>query len=500
MADKNAEVAVEDNGGMKKTLSLWNFFTIGFGAIIGTGWVLQVGDWMVVGGGPVPAMIAFLLGAIFLVPVGAVFGELTAAIPISGGIVEYVDRSFGRTLSYITGWLLALGNGILCPWEAIAISTLVSEMFGSLPGLEWLRAVKLYTILGADVYLFPTLIALGFAVYVIFLNFRGASSAAKLQAFLTKALLCDMLLAMGVSLFTGSPDNAMPVFSQVAGAGGGKAATESTSLFAGIVSVLVLTPFFYAGFDTIPQQAEEAAEGLNWNKFGKIISLTLLAAGGFYMVCIYSFGTILDWHEFVKSPVPALACLKGINMLLYLAMLVIATLGPMGPMNSFYGATSRIMLAMGRRGRPQVRRSQARLRCSGRHHRRRSVPGQEHAHPSDQRVGSRLHLLLRHGRPRLPAYALHRARPASSLRGARWQVWHLPRYRCLRHHHRPARDSVLSRLPQHGGVEHRDRLVGYWPGPHGLYQFPQKVTPSRGGSGARDPLFRTEPGTTWVAL
>ena len=91
MADKNAEVAVEDNGGMKKTLSLWNFFTIGFGAIIGTGWVLQVGDWMVVGGGPVPAMIAFLLGAIFLVPVGAVFGELTAAIPISGGIVEYVD-------------------------------------------------------------------------------------------------------------------------------------------------------------------------------------------------------------------------------------------------------------------------------------------------------------------------------------------------------------------------------------------------------------------------
>ena len=116
------------------------------------------------------------------------------------------------------------------------------------------------------------------------------------------------------------------------------------------MSVLVLTPFFYAGFDTIPQQAEEAAEGLNWNKFGKIISLALLAAGGFYMVCIYSFGTILDWHEFVKSPVPALACLKGINMLLYLAMLVIATLGPMGPMNSFYGATSRIMLAMGRKG------------------------------------------------------------------------------------------------------------------------------------------------------
>lgn len=353
MADTAKTAVPAEQGGMKKTLSLWNYFTIGFGAIIGTGWVLQVGDWMVVGGGPVPAMIAFLLGAIFLVPIGAVFGELTAAIPISGGIVEYVDRTFGRVPSYITGWFLALGNGILCPWEAIAISTLVSDMFGSIPGLEWLRSVQLYEILGAPVYLFPTLISLAIAAYVIYLNFRGASSAAKLQAFLTKALLCGMLLAMGISIFTGSPSNALfdgQVFSQVTNAGGGVSATGATDIFGGILSVLLLTPFFYAGFDTIPQQAEEAAEGLNWNKFGKIISLALLAAGGFYVVCIYSFGTIIDWHTFVEAPVPALACLKDINFIFYIIMLVIATLGPMGPMNSFYGATSRIMLAMGRKG------------------------------------------------------------------------------------------------------------------------------------------------------
>ena len=352
MAETNVASTAEQ-GGMKKTLSLWNFFTIGFGAIIGTGWVLQVGDWMVVGGGPVPAMIAFLVGAIFLVPIGAVFGELTAAIPISGGIVEYVDRTFGHVPSYITGWFLALGNGILCPWEAIAISTLLSDMFGTIPGMEWLQSVVLYEILGAKVYLFPTIISLAIAGYVIFLNFRGASSAAKLQAFLTKALLCGMLLAMGISIFTGSPSHALhdgQIFSQVTGAGGGVAATGAKDIFGGILAVLLLTPFFYAGFDTIPQQAEEAAEGLNWNKFGKIISLALLAAGGFYVVCIYSFGTILDWQTFVESPVPALACLKNIDFIFYIIMLVIATLGPMGPMNSFYGATSRIMLAMGRKG------------------------------------------------------------------------------------------------------------------------------------------------------
>lgn len=153
---------------MQKSLSLFNFFTIGFGAIIGTGWVLLVGDWMVLGGGPFPAMIAFAIGAIFLVPIGCVFGELTAAIPISGGIIEYVDRTFGRPMGFFTGWMLLLGNAPLCPWEAIAISTLLTDRFGAFPVLSWLRSVKLYTILGADVYLWPTVIALCFAILVIF--------------------------------------------------------------------------------------------------------------------------------------------------------------------------------------------------------------------------------------------------------------------------------------------------------------------------------------------
>lgn len=343
MAGKEAQA-----GGMKKELTLFNFFTIGFGAIIGTGWVLLVGDWMVLGGGPVPAMIAFAIGALFLVPIGMCFGELTAAIPISGGIIEYVDRTFGRKMGFVTGWMLLLGNAPLCPWEAIAISTLLTDRFAEFPALAWLRSAKLYTILGADVYLWPTVIALAFAALVIFLNLRGAGAAAKLSSFLTKALLAGMVLAMLISFMTGSPENATPVFSQVTDAAGGSA-TEATSLIGGIVAVLVMTPFFYAGFDTIPQQAEEASENIDWKKFGLIPAIALLASGAFYLVCIYSFGTIVDWHEFVRSSVPALAVLERINVFFYIAMLIIATLGPLGPMNSFFGASSRLMLAMGRK-------------------------------------------------------------------------------------------------------------------------------------------------------
>lgn len=330
--------------GMKKTLTLWNFFTIGFGATIGTGWVLLVGDWVILGGGPIAAILAFVVGAVLLLPMSFVFGELGAALPQAGGTVVYVDRAFGSKPSYYTGWLIALGKAILCPWETLAISRLLSTRFAEF--FPILRSVKLYTILGADVFLLPTVIAVGVGIYVSLLNFKGASSAAKLQSFLFKALIGGMGFSMIISLIKGSPSNLLPVFTQVTGPG---SSTHVSNMFMGVLSVLVITPFFFSGFDTAPQQAEEAADGLDWNKFAIVVGLALLAAGAFYVAAIYSFSTLVPWTDFIQKTVPALACLKDINIIFYVVMLCIATMGPMGPMNSSFAATSRILLAMGRK-------------------------------------------------------------------------------------------------------------------------------------------------------
>ena len=321
--------AVTPSDSQKHSLSLWNFFTIGFGAIIGTGWIFLVGEWLVISGGPLPAMLAFLLGALLLLPVGAVFGELTSSLPLDGGMVEYVDRTYGKTASFVTGWLLLLSNIIMCPWETIAISTLFAQMFGSIFPL--LRSVKLYTVLGADVYLWPTLIALGFAAFIIRQNLHGATAAAKTQAFLTKALLCGLLLAVISAVDSGSLSDWEPAFQQVAAT---NLQTKATSLAAGVLALLTVTPFFYTGFDTIPQQAEEAAQGLDWHRFGRIISLSLLAAGGFYMICIAAFSSLMPWTAFVQEP---------------LAALCITVLGALGPMNSFYASSARLVTAMARK-------------------------------------------------------------------------------------------------------------------------------------------------------
>ena len=170
-------------------------------------------------------------------------------------------------------------------------------------------------------------------------------------------------------------------------------------------------------------------------------------------------------------------------MLLYLAMLVIATLGPMGPMNTFYGATSRIMLAMGRKGQLPEKFAEVdpksgapKLACV--------VLGVITV------IGPFLgkNMLIPLTNVSALAFIFSCGMVALACLRMRFTEPDLPRP-----YEVPGGKfgiCVLSRLPQHGGVEHRDRLVGYWPGPHGVHQFPQKVTPSRGGSGARDPPLR----------
>ena len=48
---------------LARKLNLWNYFALGFGTMIGTGWVVVMDDWLG-RGGPVGAMLGFALGGI----------------------------------------------------------------------------------------------------------------------------------------------------------------------------------------------------------------------------------------------------------------------------------------------------------------------------------------------------------------------------------------------------------------------------------------------------
>lgn len=332
MVDRESQAPL----GMKKSMGLWHYFSMGFGAIIGTGWIILVGDWMEIGGGPVVALLAFGVGAAILYPVGATFGELSAAIPVSGGTVEFIDRAFGFRLSFIASWFLILGNATLCPWESIAVASLIGEFVPAL------KTMPLYSIMGATVYLPSLFIAVVISGCIIYMNYRGVEQAAWLQSGMTKVLLAGMIVVLTVSIFRGSSSNLMPVF---------QASRSTPSFLFGFLQVLVLTPFFYSGFETIPQQAEEAEKGINYKIFGAIIGLALLTSGLFYVVVIASYGAILPWSEFIGIEFPAFNSLNkaGMNFLSKF-MLFAAMCGIISTLNAFFAASTRIMIGMSRKG------------------------------------------------------------------------------------------------------------------------------------------------------
>ena len=335
--------------GARRALSLWGFFNVGFGAVIGSCWLLLVGDWMVEGGGPVPVVIAFLLGMILMVPISSVFGELSAASPYSGGLMEFVAATHGDIASTLVSWSFALGNGIVPAWDALMLSVIMSDVVGALPGMGWICAVRLYSLGGANICLVPTLAAIAAVLFVGRLNMSNTFAAERLQLFLSYVQLVGMVAVLAVAVAYGSADNALPAFSTVTSPFTSTTSTVATTKMGGVLAVLAVTPFFYAGFDAIPQRAEEAAEGVNWNKFGKVTVLTLLASAGFYMVTAYSFGTMEPWREFVQHPYPAFSCLASLSPAAFAIVLVVAVFCPIGPMNSFVGATSFILASMGRR-------------------------------------------------------------------------------------------------------------------------------------------------------
>src|SRR3974390_567188 len=105
---------------LARKLRLADFFSLGFGTMIGVGWLVVMDDWLS-RGGPMGVVLAFTIGGAVLLPVGIVYGHLVRAIPDAAGEIAYTAAVFPRQVSYATGWVMMLVYFIVCPYEAVAV-------------------------------------------------------------------------------------------------------------------------------------------------------------------------------------------------------------------------------------------------------------------------------------------------------------------------------------------------------------------------------------------
>ncbi|MBS6600813.1 MAG: iron-containing alcohol dehydrogenase [Clostridium sp.] len=317
-----------------KVFSAWDILVIAFGAMIGWGWVVSTGDW-IGRGGVIGAIIGFAIGGLMIFFVGLTYAELTSAMPQCGGEHVFSYKAMGPIGSFICTWAIILGYVSVVCFEACAFPTIIQYIYpGFLKGY-------LYTVAGFDIYASWLAVAVILSIFITYINIKGAKTAAILQTILTAIIGGVGILLIVSSAITGDVSNLQ----------GQLFVGDSTgSILKAIISVAVVTPFFFIGFDVIPQAAEEINVPLK--KIGKILILSIVLAVLFYALIILGVGYIMSPQDILASEsgsgmVTADAMAKAFNSSIMSKVLIVGGMcGIVTSWNSFLIGGSRAMYSM----------------------------------------------------------------------------------------------------------------------------------------------------------
>jgi len=294
------------------------------------------GDWLV-RGGPLGAILAFIIGGFLITTIGLCYAELTPAIPVAGGTVAFGYKAFGSGVSFLAAWFLSFGYIFICPFEAVAIGWLIEYL---IPGL---KSQTLYTVGTYQVSLVSVVGGVVLSLFIIGLNYRGIKYAARLQTVSTVLMILCAVVFTVVAVWKGSLSNMLPLF-----------AREGTNwpALGSIIGVLGVVPFFMSGFDTIPQTAEESKNNANLQNLGKAVIISIISASLFYAVVAMDIAVCMPWKETIKLELPTATVFRVGFGYQWAAQLVIFTalLGLITSFNGFFLAATRVLFSTGRGG------------------------------------------------------------------------------------------------------------------------------------------------------
>jgi basic amino acid/polyamine antiporter, APA family len=316
---------------LARKLNLWNYFALGFGSMIGTGWVVLMDDWLA-RGGPLGAMLGFAIGGILFLPVGYVYGQWVVRLPDAAGEAAYTAQVFSPAVSYFTGWMMLLAYLIVCPWEAVAVGKLAAHIFPQLDVLE------VYRVAGEPVFLPRLILGIVLTLLLAYLNYRGIRGSSMLQTWATSAVLLVFVLLVLVSARVGKVANLQPLFSHAP--------------LASILLTLQIVPYFMTGFESVPKVAEEAHPGFRAQQFFKAIGMALLVGAGFYVLAAGAVAYIAPWPQLVGQRfATAIAFGQGTHSAgMVRLILAISLVGLLQVFNGNFVASTRLLFAFGRRG------------------------------------------------------------------------------------------------------------------------------------------------------
>jgi amino acid transporter len=316
---------------LARKLRLTDYFSLGWGTMVGVGWLVVMDDWLT-RGGPLGGILGFAIGGILLLPIGYVYSRLVAAMPDAAGEVAYTASVFPRPVSFFTGWMMMLAYFIVCPWEAVAVGRLAGFIF------PWLNRIELYSVAGKPVYLPHLVIGLGLTALVTTLNYRGVRLSATFQNWTTFGTLALFIVFVSAGVARGSPTNFPPLFTHAP--------------FISILLVLQIVPYFMNGFESVTKAAEEANPEFRSQGFASVIFAAIIVGFVFYIVVIAAVAFVAPWRQLIASPfMTAVAFEHAVGSRWIVSIIMSAAMLSLSKVfNGNFVAATRLLFAMARRG------------------------------------------------------------------------------------------------------------------------------------------------------
>jgi basic amino acid/polyamine antiporter, APA family len=277
LVKKNRRGSMDDSDKLLKILGNKDVLALAFGAMIGWGWVVTSGLW-ITEAGSLGAIVAFLIGGILVVFVGLTYAELASAIPLAGGELSYTFKAMGRVASFITTWAIILGYVSVVAFEAVALPTVFEYI---VPNYS---QGYLYTIADWDVTITWAGVGIVGSILIAWINYRGIKLTSIISVILSTLIIVAGFMLITGSTFGGNFENMQPLVE-----------TGMT----GILTVIIMTPFMFVGFDVIPQAAEEI--NLPQRKIGQLLIISVILAVIWYIAIIFGVSRILNPEELSQS-------------------------------------------------------------------------------------------------------------------------------------------------------------------------------------------------------
>ena len=316
---------------LARKLRATDYFTLGWGTMVGVGWLVIMDDWLL-RGGALGTLLGFVIGGALLLPIGWVYGKLVIAMPDAAGEIAYTSGVFPRAISFATGWMMTLAYFIVCPWEAVAVGRIAAYIFPSIDSVE------LYRVAGRPVYLPHLVVGLALTALLTILNYRGVRLSATFQNWTSFGTLALFVIFVALGVSRGSPAHFPPLFTHAP--------------LISILLVIQIVPYFMTGFESVGKAAEESSPDFRARGFYRAIWMAIVIGTLFYAIIVAAVAFVAPWRQLTGEKFmtavafqQALGARWIVNVILAAALLSLFKC-----FNGNFVAASRLFFAMGRRG------------------------------------------------------------------------------------------------------------------------------------------------------